>query len=157
MVSLTVYSKDPFFLTTPLKSSTKNGQKRRLFREKGPRIFWNQFLNPHIKTVVWIYISTHWDMFSPKVRFSVMCVEFSKIGYQIRCFFWHVAPHGPVGEVECWSRTSNEYWPRLLLNESDVVKKRGMISLNFELLVISINQAISFIYINVVLDSNLKI
>ena len=55
--------------------------------------------------------------------------------------------HGPVGEVGCLSRTLNEYWPRLLLNESesDVVKKRGMISLNFELLVISINQAISFI------------
>ena len=91
-----------------------------------------------------------------------MCVDFSKIGYQIRCFFWHDAPygsHGSVGEVGCLSRTLNEYWPRLLLNESesDVVKKRGMISLNFELLVISINQAISFIYINVVLDSNLKI
>ena len=62
----------------------------------------------------------------------------------------HVAPHGshgPVGEAGCLSRTLNEYWPRLLLieSDSDVVKKREIISLNVELLVISINQAISFI------------
>ena len=72
-----------------------------------------------------------------------MCVEISKIGYQIRCFFWHVAPHGSHGPVEdagCFSRTLIEYWPR-----SDFVKKGGNILLNAELLVISINQAISFI------------
>ena len=92
-----------------------------------------------------------------------MCVEFSKIGYQIRCFFWHVAPHGShgpsVGEVGSLSRTLNENWPRLLLieSESDVVKNREIISLNVELLVISINPAISFININVISDSNLKI
>ena len=91
-----------------------------------------------------------------------MCVEFSKIGYQIRCFFWHVAPHGshgPVGEVGCLSRNLNEYWSRSLLieSESDVVKNREIISLNVELLVISINPAISFININVISDSNLKI
>ena len=72
-----------------------------------------------------------------------MCVEISKIGFQIRCFSWHVAPHGSHGPVEdagCFSRTLIEYWPR-----SDFVKKGGNILLNAELLVISINQAISFI------------
>ena len=74
-----------------------------------------------------------------------MCVEISKIGFQIRCFSWHVAPrphgsHGPVEDAGCFSRTLIEYWPR-----SDFVKKGGNILLNAELLVISINQAISFI------------
>ena len=74
-----------------------------------------------------------------------MCVEISKIGFRIRCFSWHVAPrphgsHGPVEDAGCFSRTLIEYWPR-----SDFVKKEGNILLNAELLVISINQAISFI------------
>ena len=87
-----------------------------------------------------------------------MCVDINKISYQIRCFFWHVAPngsHGPVEDAGFLSRTLIEYCPRLLLR-SDFVKKGRIISSNVELLVISINQAISFID-NVISDLNLKI